>query len=87
MAAIEALRELSLNGEDRFFSYLPLSHIAERLLIEIGSIYAGGQIYFAESLDTFSENMQHAKPTIFLSVPRLWEKFKEKFFKKVQQKN
>ena len=68
--AIEALEILSLNGDDRFFSYLPLSHIAERLLVEIGSIYAGGQIFFAESLDTFAENMQHAKPTIFLSVPK-----------------
>jgi long-chain acyl-CoA synthetase len=81
--AIEALEVLSLNGDDRFFSYLPLSHIAERLLIEIGSIYAGGQIFFAESLDTFAENMQHAKPTIFLSVPRLWEKFKEKILQKL----
>lgn len=84
--AIEALEILSLNGDDRFFSYLPLSHIAERLLVEIGSIYAGGQIFFAESLDTFAQNMQNAKPTIFLSVPRLWEKFKEKILQKLPPK-
>jgi long-chain acyl-CoA synthetase len=84
--AIEALKELSINGTDRFFSYLPLSHIAERLLVEIGSIYAGGQIFFAESIDTFADDMKHAKPTMFLSVPRLWEKFKEKILQKMPQK-
>jgi long-chain acyl-CoA synthetase len=60
---------------ERFFSYLPLSHIAERMLVEMGAIYSGGVISFAESLETFAENLKFAKPTIFLAVPRIWTKF------------
>ena len=81
--ALEARELFSLNGDDRFISYLPLSHIAERLLVEIGSIYAGGEVFFVESLESFNHDMQRAKPAIFLSVPRLWEKFKEKISQKL----
>ncbi len=64
-----------LQGSDRFFSYLPLSHIAERMLISQGALVAGSDIFFAESLDTFADNLKHARPTIFLAVPRIWTKF------------
>ncbi len=59
----------------RLFSYLPLSHIAERMLIEMGCLATGAAVFFAESLDTFKDNMEYAKPTIFLGVPRIWTKF------------
>lgn len=59
----------------RFFSYLPLCHIAERSLVESGSLVAGATVYFAESLDTFQKNLVAAKPTHFLAVPRIWTKF------------
>jgi long-chain acyl-CoA synthetase len=62
-------------GPVRFFSYLPLCHIAERSLVESGSLVSGGTIYFAESLDTFPKNLQAARPTHFLAVPRIWTKF------------
>lgn len=61
--------------EGRFFSYLPLNHVAERALVEGGSLINGGTIYFAESLDTFVDNLKEASPTIFLAVPRIWTKF------------
>jgi long-chain acyl-CoA synthetase len=64
-----------LNENDRFLSYLPLSHIAERMLVSIGVVRIGGTIYFAESLDTFAENLKYASPTVFLAVPRIWTKF------------
>lgn len=60
----------------RYFSYLPLCHIAERAIIGVGNYYSGGVIAFAESLDTFLENLQDTKPTIFFGVPRIWTKFK-----------
>jgi long-chain acyl-CoA synthetase len=66
---------LDLTSKERFFSYLPLSHIAERQLIEMGSLVTGGDIYFAQSLDTFVENLKECSPTIFLAVPRIWTKF------------
>jgi long-chain acyl-CoA synthetase len=67
----------------RFFSYLPLSHIAERMLIEMGAIYSGAAIYFSESLEKFPQNLMDVQPTIFLAVPRIWAKFKEKIEEKM----
>ena len=83
--AREALDELGLEEADRYFSYLPLSHIAERLLIQIGCLYGGGTIYFAESLDTFKENLKLAQPTVFLAVPRIWMKFQQGILAKLPQ--
>ncbi|MBK8443221.1 MAG: AMP-binding protein [Sphingobacteriales bacterium] len=64
------------NGKEfRFFSYLPLNHIAERMIIECAALMTGGTVYFAESIDTFAKNLQSAQPNIFLGVPRIWTKF------------
>lgn len=71
---------------DRFFSYLPLSHIAERMLVEFGTIYNGATVYFSESLDKFATNLAHAQPTVFLAVPRIWARFREKILEKLPQK-
>lgn len=71
---------------DRFFSYLPLSHIAERMLVEFGTIYNGATVYFSESLDKFANNLAHAQPTVFLAVPRIWARFREKILEKLPQK-
>lgn len=59
----------------RFFSYLPLCHIAERNIIEAASLITGGTVHFAENLDTFAKNLADAQPTHFLAVPRIWSKF------------
>lgn len=69
-----------------FFSYLPLSHIAERMVVEYCGIFTGGTIYFPESLPTFSRDLEAAQPTIFLAVPRIWEKFREEILKKIPAK-
>jgi long-subunit acyl-CoA synthetase (AMP-forming) len=75
--AIEnADHEIDLGGNNvRLFSYLPLSHIAERMLVEMGSLLKGAEVFFAQSLDTFAEDLRFAKPTTFLGVPRIWTKF------------
>ncbi len=65
----------SVDESDRLLSYLPLAHVFERVCVENLSIYHGCQVYFAESLDTFVQDLQRARPTIFFSVPRLWTKF------------
>jgi long-subunit acyl-CoA synthetase (AMP-forming) len=70
---------------NRFISYLPLSHAAERGLIESGGIYCGGTIAFVESPDTFAENLQTVAPTHFFGVPRIWEKFQAKILEKIPQ--
>ena len=85
-AAEKAMNELKMAPHSqRFFSYLPLCHIAERLLVEMGSIYTGSQVSFAESLDTFAENLAETKPTVFLGVPRIWTKFQQGILGKMPQ--
>lgn len=69
--------ELDVTPDDRILSYLPLAHVFERAVVEFGSFYAGTHIYFAESLDTFLQDLKRARPTLFISVPRLWLKFRQ----------
>ena len=76
-AAGPALRRITFSSDDRFISYLPLAHIMERIVLEMTAIHHGCHIYFAEALDTFLADLQRARPTIFLSVPRLWVKFQQ----------
>jgi len=66
---------LEATPEERKLSYLPLSHIAERMTGHFTHIYGGGETWFAESIDTLREDLQACKPTIFFGVPRVWEKF------------
>ncbi len=78
---------LKLNGEDnRFFSYLPLCHIAERGIVETASLYSGGTVSFVESLESFAKNLAEVQPTHFLAVPRIWMKFKMGVLDKMPQK-
>ena len=59
----------------RCLSYLPLSHIAERMISHLLQIYYGSTTWFAESLDTIQADLQACRPTYFFGVPRVWEKF------------
>ncbi len=76
--SIEAgLKRITLDENARMLSYLPLSHVAERALVEHGILATGMKVFFAESLDTFAADLQRARPTVFFSVPRLWVKFQQ----------
>jgi long-subunit acyl-CoA synthetase (AMP-forming) len=76
-------RILHLTTEDRYLSYLPVAHAMERWIGECCPIYGGYHLFFAESLDTFVQDLQRARPTLFLSVPRLWLKFQRGVFEKM----
>lgn len=76
--AVESgLKRVPLREDSRMLSYLPLSHVVERALVEHGQLATGMRVYFAESLDTFTADLQRARPTVFFSVPRLWVKFQQ----------
>jgi long-chain acyl-CoA synthetase len=60
---------------DEVVSYLPLCHIYESIVSLFQSVWSGGTVNFVESLDTLPQNLKEVSPTIFGSVPRLWEKF------------
>lgn len=67
---------VDIGPDDRFLSFLPLSHIAERVTSHFGQIAAGGETWFARSLDTVPEDLRSCRPTIFFAVPRVWEKLR-----------
>ncbi|GAA3531160.1 AMP-binding protein [Zobellella aerophila] len=75
----------SLTGEDRAFSYLPLAHITERVYILGASLYGGLPVAFAQSLETFIEDVKTISPTLFISVPRLWTNFRSRILEKLPQ--
>lgn len=67
---------LGKGSANRAMSYLPLAHVYERAFVEGYSMVNGKiHVFFADSLDTFVQDLNRARPTIFLSVPRLWLKF------------
>jgi len=72
---IEGLR--MAGPENRFFSFLPMSHAAERIVVEMAALYCNGSISFSEGLATFGDEIRSVQPTFFFAVPRLWVKFKE----------
>ncbi len=74
---------LNISTDERMLSYLPLSHVFERFVVEMGSLYRGFHLFFAESLDTFVQDLNRAQPTLFLAVPRIWTKFQSGIFKKM----
>jgi long-chain acyl-CoA synthetase len=76
---------VAVRDGERVLSYLPLSHCTERAYVEAASFHGGTTLYFAESLDTFMEDLAHAQPTLFGSVPRLWKKFQLGVLEKLPQ--
>jgi len=77
LAVQQGLTRIPMDANSRMLSYLPLSHVVERALVEHGQLATGMHVYFAESLETFTQDLQRARPTVFFSVPRLWVKFQQ----------
>ena len=71
------LKRIEIGDDARMLSFLPLSHVAERMLVEHAWLAKSMHVFFAESLDTFAQDLQRARPTAFFAVPRLWVKFQQ----------
>src|SRR5258706_10124604 len=65
-------------NEEEMISYLPLSHIAEQMMSIHFPVTIGATVSFAESLEKLGDNLREVRPTIFLGVPRVWEKIQAK---------
>jgi long-chain acyl-CoA synthetase len=60
---------------DERMCFLPLCHIAERMSGEYHGMYTGAKLNFVENPETIPENVREIAPTVFVAVPRVWEKF------------
>ncbi|MBT7228450.1 long-chain fatty acid--CoA ligase, partial [Candidatus Parcubacteria bacterium] len=79
-----AKRIVPIAHDDRFFSFLPLSHAFERTAGYYAAIFSGASIYFARSTQTIIDDIKKAKPTIINSVPRIFERIYGKVFDKIE---
>jgi long-chain acyl-CoA synthetase len=78
MATLRSLRSfVDVGPDDRFLSFLPLSHITERSISHFGQLSGGAETWFARSFATVADDLRACRPTLFFAVPRVWEKFRE----------
>lgn len=82
-ACHHATTAMQVTQDDRLLSYLPLAHIAERMMIQGNGLYSGAQVYFVHSLESFVTDLNAAQPTAFMSVPRLWKNFQTAIHSKI----
>jgi len=82
--AREALMELGL-GNEKFLSFLPLSHSYEHTAGQFFPLAIGAEIYYAEGIETLGANMVEARPTIMTAVPRLYETLHQRITLGVRQ--
>jgi len=80
------VNRLEVTNKDRWLSYLPVAHGMERWCGEMVPMYSGEYLYFAESLATFGNDLNRARPSLFLSVPRLYTKFQAAVFASLPEK-
>ena len=73
-ASLHTLRESPVDGHDVFLSFLPLSHVFERTAGYFMSMMAGGTVAYARSVPQLPEDLVTIRPTILLSVPRIYER-------------
>jgi long-chain acyl-CoA synthetase len=78
------IRAVDVTASDRMLSYLPLAHVMERAACETISLLSGMQLFFAESVATFLQDLKRARPSLFVSVPRLWLQFQLGALQKLQ---
>lgn len=78
-----AVELMAVGPADRVLSYLPLAHITERTVIAGPAIYGGFPLYFVDTLKSFVDDLRRARPTAFMSVPRLWVQFQSGIHRKI----
>ena len=76
---------VQLSTNPRIVSYLPMAHIAARLGDHYQSIYRRGQIFPVPVLEDMAKALPTIKPSIFLAVPRVWERFQSGLLNKINE--
>ncbi|ULQ45508.1 AMP-binding protein [Flagellatimonas centrodinii] len=78
-------KAMPAEGQERFFSYLPLAHAFERGAVELGSLFFGAQVYFLEHIDKLAEQLAEVAPTRFFGVPLVFSRIQAGVLKKMPQ--
>jgi long-chain acyl-CoA synthetase len=81
-AAAEAT---GIRAGDGVVSYLPLCHVAEQIFSVFLPLHLGMPVSFAESIRTIQEDLREIAPSLFLGVPRIWEKLQASIVVKMQE--
>ncbi len=79
------VERLGMSAATTHLSYLPLCHVAEQMLTTFGPITIGSQVNFGESIRTVQEDLREVAPSLFLGVPRIWEKLHATIAIKVEE--
>lgn len=79
------IERLGLDGDTSHLSYLPLCHVAEQMLTTFVPLYLGSRVDFGESIRTVQEDLREVAPSMFLGVPRIWEKMHAAISIKMQE--
>ena len=77
LGTIEAIKA---TDQDSVVSYLPLCHVAEKIFSLFLPMYVGYPVNFAESIATIQSDLREIAPTVFLGVPRIWEKLQSAIY-------
>ncbi|RMG38607.1 MAG: long-chain fatty acid--CoA ligase, partial [Methanobacteriota archaeon] len=80
-----SIRALPVNNTDTFLSFLPLSHVFERMVGHFLANYVSATIAYAESIETVPQNLIEVRPTLMASVPRLFEKIYARIVESVEE--
>ena len=79
------IERLGLSPLTSHLSYLPLCHVAEQMLTVFVPLYLGSRVDFGESIRTVQEDLREVGPSMFLGVPRIWEKLHSAISIKMQE--
>jgi len=72
--AVAVVDKLGIGPDTSHLSYLPLCHVAEQMTTVMAPVYLGSQVNFGESIATVQQDLREVGPSMFLGVPRIWEK-------------
>jgi long-chain acyl-CoA synthetase len=79
------IERLGLDADTSHLSYLPLCHVAEQMLTTFVPVYLGSRVDFGESIRTVQDDLREVAPSMFLGVPRIWEKLHSAISIKMQE--
>jgi long-chain acyl-CoA synthetase len=83
---LSSIQKIHVGPEDVFLSFLPLSHVLERMAGNYIPLFAGASIAYAESAKELQKNLKEIKPTILISVPKIFERMLERIFSEMKLK-